>query len=476
MPAVATFHTVQKNDTHRKSTLLKTAISPVKHHDRTVSAHILFDEGSQRSFITGDLARQLALTSEKEETISLSAFGGTSSSVKRVAVSTITLLTDDEEPIPIEVIVIPTIAAPIQNQMVNNLQTLPHLQGLKLAHPITDEDLFQIDLLIGADHYWNIVEDDIVRGPGPTAAKSKIGYLLSGLVPTSNQSTRIKASILHVMTSHKQDEFDLERFWNLESIGIKPPETTDETTAFLRHYQDTSITLQEKGYNAKLPWKEDHPPLPTNIDITQRRTCSVVHHLAKDPQKLKMYNDVIVEQEHRGFIERVACPEVTKDKCHYLPHHAVFKESATTPIRVVYDCSCRQSKTHPSLYDCLLTGPPIANDLTGILLRFRCHKYGFTTDIEKAFLHVSLDEGDRDATRFFWLSDPEDPTSAFHIYRFKVVLFGASSSPFILNATLNKHLNQYNDPVTEDMKNIYVDDLISGVQHDEEAATYYNRA
>ena len=52
VPAVATFHTVQKNDTHRKSTLLKTAISPVKHHDRTVSAHIPFDEGSQRSFIT----------------------------------------------------------------------------------------------------------------------------------------------------------------------------------------------------------------------------------------------------------------------------------------------------------------------------------------------------------------------------------------------------------------------------------------
>ena len=53
----------------------------------------------------------------------------------------------------------------------------------------------------------------------------------------------------------------------------------------------------------------------------------------------------------------------------------------------------------------------------------------------------------------------------------------ASSSPFILNATLNKHLNQYNDPVGKDVrKNIYVEDLISGVQHEEEAATYYNRA
>ena len=44
VPAKATFHTVQKNDTQHKSTLLKTAISPVKHHGRTVSAPILFDK------------------------------------------------------------------------------------------------------------------------------------------------------------------------------------------------------------------------------------------------------------------------------------------------------------------------------------------------------------------------------------------------------------------------------------------------
>lgn len=104
----------------------------------------------------------------------------------------------------------------------------------------------------------------------------------------------VRAIILYVMTTHKQDKCDLERFWNLESIGIKPPETTDETAAFLRHYQDTSITLQGKGYNAKLPWKQDHPPIPTNIDITQIRMRSMVHHLAKDPQQLKMYYDVIV--------------------------------------------------------------------------------------------------------------------------------------------------------------------------------------
>ena len=58
-------------------------------------------------------------------------------------------------------------------------------------------------------------------------------------------------------------------------------------------------------------------------------------HLARHPQNEKMYSDVITEQEKRVFTERVTYPETTVGTCHYLPHHALFKESATTPIRVV---------------------------------------------------------------------------------------------------------------------------------------------
>ena len=37
---------------------------------------------------------------------------------------------------------------------------------------------------------------------------------------------------------------------------------------------------------------------------------------------------------------------------------------------------------------------------------------------------------------FLWLSNPEDPESEFDTYHFKVVPFGATSSPFMLNAIL----------------------------------------
>ena len=85
----------------------------------------------------------------------------------------------------------------------------------------------------------------------------------------------------------------------------------------------------------------------------------------------------------------------------------------------MYDCSFKKGE-QPSLNDCLQPGPPLLNDLTGILLRFRLHNYAITTDIEKAFLHVNLDQADRDATQFYWLSNTDDPESEFIVYRFHI--------------------------------------------------------
>ena len=471
-PSVSSYHI---GDTNRHTpVLLKTAVASVGSHNNHISAHILFDEGSQRSFITSDVATKLDLKPEMQETISLSTFGGNTSSVKRIDTATVYLETAQEENIPIRVIIVPTIAAPLATYTGANVRELPHLKGLSLAQNV-DDSPFTVDILIGADHYWDIVENEVVKGPGPTAAKSKIGYLLSGPLSNSNHLENLNTSILNVVTEHHQEQFDLERFWRIESVGVQPS-SSEETVDFLKYYQDSSIMLEDGRYSAKLPWRPEHPPLPSNAEITEQRTRSMVRKLAEDPKKLRMYNDIIQEQQSRDFIERVNNPETTNGVCHYIPHHAVLKDSITTPLRIVYDCSFKQGE-QPSLNDCLQPGPPLLNDLTGILLRFRLHQYAITADIEKAFLHVNLDQADRDATRFYWLSNTDDPESEFIVYRFKSVMFGATSSPFILNATLNKHLTQSTDQVSMDMlRNLYVDDLASGTNDDDSAVNYYQDA
>ncbi|VDI52882.1 Hypothetical predicted protein [Mytilus galloprovincialis] len=161
-------------------------------------------------------------------------------------------------------------------------------------------------------------------------------------------------------------------------------------------YEETAISYNNKRYIAKLPWKAEHPPLPTNKAVAFRRTESVIKRLQKEPKLLLKYGEIIDEQEKRGFIERVDNEEIKPNiKLQYIPHHPVKKDSVTTPIRIVYDCSCKQTPDSASLNDCLLNVPPKLNEVTAILLRFRLNKYAVSTDIEKAFLNVGLDIEDR---------------------------------------------------------------------------------
>ena len=111
-----------------------------------------------------------------------------------------------------------------------------------------------------------------------------------------------------------------------------------------------------------------------------------------------------------------------------------------------------------SLNDCLHFGSPSFNDLSAIIFHFWQHIviFSFSADIEKAFLHVLLDE----CTRFLWLSNFTDKNSLFVTYRFRVVLFGATSSnsPFMFHATLTFHLTQNIIVVSQDLlHNLYVD-------------------
>lgn len=84
------------------------------------------------------------------------------------------------------------------------IRDLPRLKGLKLADPITSDDQFKITLLI--DHYWDIVEDKIIRGAGPTAAKLKIGYLLSGPTATRRPTLELNATILNAMITTERED------------------------------------------------------------------------------------------------------------------------------------------------------------------------------------------------------------------------------------------------------------------------------
>ena len=257
-------------------------------------------------------------------------------------------------------------------------------------------------------------------------------------------------------------ERKLAEFWDLEAIGISP----EGKTVYERFNKD--ITFKDGRYEVKLPWKECDATLPDNYTLCQRRLKSLMGRLQSE-EITQEYDAVIQDQLDKGIIEKVESSKTSHPepgKTHYLPYHPVIRrDKETTKLRVVYDASAKMNG-NPSLNDCLYSGPSLLPSIADMLMRFRFHKVALVADIEKAFLMVSISSSDRDALRFIWLDDIHKDNPKEVVYRFCRVVFGVTSSPFLLNATIKQHLQKYANGNPELVKallnSLYADDMTSG--------------
>ena len=90
---------------------------------------------------------------------------------------------------------------------------------------------------------------------------------------------------------------------------------------------------------------------------------------------------------------------------------------------------------------------------------------------------IAIDDKDRDVLRFMWVDDVTSDEPKLRIYRFTRVVFGVSSSPFLLNATIKYHLESFIEShqaiVERLLQSIYVDDIVSGADSEDEAFELY---
>ncbi|XP_017797085.1 PREDICTED: uncharacterized protein LOC108578295, partial [Habropoda laboriosa] len=151
------------------------------------------------------------------------------------------------------------------------------------------------------------------------------------------------------------------------------------------------------------------------------------------------------------------------DTGHYLPHHAVRKESsATTKIQVVFDASAKGT-TGISLNDALLTGPTIQDTLFSILLRFRSHTYVITADIEKMYRQIKVHHDDRKFQKILWRESMDKPIKTFEL---NTVTYGTASAPFLAVRCLRQLAEDESKDLPIAAKifkgDFYVDDLLTG--------------
>ena len=102
-----------------------------------------------------------------------------------------------------------------------DIKTLAHARKLQLADPPGNPEDLPIEILIGGDHYWEIVKDTspIRLSPPVVLLPSKLGWILSG-----NRSAVTASSIMVNYVNLDQisgpSDDAVRRFWDLETLGI----------------------------------------------------------------------------------------------------------------------------------------------------------------------------------------------------------------------------------------------------------------
>jgi len=76
-----------------------------------------------------------------KENLAISSFGGDTTPKYQVDIVRIVLETNDGD-VAISALVVPQIAAPVQNLISFNLHKLSHLQNLQMAHPVNSAEKF----------------------------------------------------------------------------------------------------------------------------------------------------------------------------------------------------------------------------------------------------------------------------------------------------------------------------------------------
>ena len=472
--------------------LLQTAKAQAYSEDGSTSAkvRILFDSGSQRTYITNNLQRRLRLKPKKSESIQLNTFGD--NKFKRQTCNNVELLLENSsgERIHLTALSVPVICSPLPSAV--NID-YSHLEGLELADPIDEDNESHIDILIGSDFYWHMVSGDTIRGEtGPVAVRSKFGWLLSG--PTDgyvSDEGKITSNLIiagesdNFLTANENDALVecLKQFWTTESIGIFDPELNGDTQQ--DHFLE-DIKFDGTRYEVGLPWKDGCRPESNHYELCRNRLKSIQKKLIKEPELLREYENIFNEQKRSGIVEEIPIEECMGNNkedvgVHYMPHHCVIRtDRKTTKLRVVYDGSAKPDDAKISLNDSLLTGPNFIPHLFDVLLKFRWNPIALTADIEKAFLMISIDPSNRDMLRFLWLKDPGDLNSEILEMRFCRLVFGLRPSPAILGATITYHLDKLKEThpeaseIVDIIKNsLYVDDFLSGQECEEKAFKMY---
>ena len=179
----------------KTSVLLQTCIALATNPNSAQSqekyrVRLILDSGSQKTYVTYQLKESLGLKPIAREKLCIKTLGSDYNNLKTVDIVNLCLKNvENDLSVIITAHVVPLICSPLNYQAVQFAkQNHSHLADVVLSERASEENL-PVDILIGADQYWNIANGEIRRGTrGPVAMNTKFGWTLSGPVENAPRS------------------------------------------------------------------------------------------------------------------------------------------------------------------------------------------------------------------------------------------------------------------------------------------------
>ncbi len=493
---------VQEKSSTYTSSIVPVYVSTTMEPDKEVLVYALLDSQSDTTFILKDAAVTLGAKKEpvklKVSTITSKTKVVNSQKVQGLQVRGISSDTKIKLPTTYTRDYIPANRSHIPTS--TTAKSWPHLEHL--ADEMSPELDCEVGLLIGYNCPQVLLPRDVISGNEnqPYAQRSVLGWSIIGysstevdydpedeigvshriiikkVQPATKPFTELKSEVHFVYRTQVKEMItpaDILKVFEADFTEKFSEEAliSQEDVKFLAKLKEGIKQKPNGHYEMPLPFKEERPSLPNNKVCAEHRLRCLKKRLKKDDQYQKDYVTFMEDIIARGDAEKVPESEVTNQTTWYIPHHGVYHPQKPGKIRVVFDCSAKFQNT--SLNEHLLTGPDLTNTLVGVLCRFRKGQVAIMCDVERMFHQFHVAPRDQDYLRFLWWErgNMEAPPSVF---RMKVHLFGAASSPGCANFGL-KHLaaegeGKFSEATVRFIqRNFYVDDGLTSLDSEEEA-------
>ena len=258
-----------------------------------------------------------------------------------------------------------------------------------------------IDILLGASVYAQIIENQSVKGQSlqPIALSSKLGWLLTGNLPSSTLEIGLELISLHCSNSCEYEAKLLELvqdFWRAEEISVDKKSYLPDEQACEGFYQKTTRQDELGRYIVSLPWKNRDNLSSAHLENSHSAALRALNrleaHFAKD-EKLKIaYTDFIKEYIDLGHMSLSSNSDSSSNTSQaFLPHHGVWKETSTTiKLRTVFNGSSK-TKSGVSINDLLHIGPNLLQNPIALIYAWRRYKIALSADVEKMFRQIGVE-------------------------------------------------------------------------------------